>query len=258
MDLLLDNKTFLVTGASSGFGKAVTESLLKENARVIAFARNIDKLKTLQSTLGDKLMLVPGDVLIDESLNGLIKAAIEYNIDGLFVNAGGPPAKSALETTLEDWDEGYRLLVRWKIQLVQQLIPHLRKKSNSRIIFNESISVKQPIKNLALSNSLRLAIVGYVKTLSQEVAGDGITVNVLAPGYHDTEALNRIFKKKSEQLNISVAEAKEKIIETIPVERLGKPENYATLAAWLFSNFSSYITGQTISIDGGVMQGVLG
>jgi 3-oxoacyl-[acyl-carrier protein] reductase len=256
MDLGLHNKTILVTGASSGLGRAVVEMLLNENAMVLAFARNINKLDDLKLANPNKLTLIQGDILNDSDLKLLIKTALEHNIDGLFINAGGPPAKSTLDTNMDDWDNGYQLLVRWKIELILQLIPHLKSKSSARIILNESISVKQPIPNLVLSNSLRLAMVGFAKTLASEMAEYGTTINVIAPGYHDTDALTRIFKKKSEALNISMDEAKQQIINSIPTKYLGNTDNYASLVCWLFSHYSGYITGQTISIEGGVMQGI--
>jgi len=122
----------------------------------------------------------------------------------------------------------------------------------------ESSYVKQPIENLVSSTSLRLGIVGFAKTLSEEAADIGVTVNILAPGFHDTQALNRLLAKKAESGNISEEEAKNKFIQKIKVGKLGNPDELASIAVWLLSEESGYITGQTISVDGGVIKGVFG
>jgi 3-oxoacyl-[acyl-carrier protein] reductase len=126
-----------------------------------------------------------------------------------------------------------------------------------RILFSESASVKQPVENLVLSNSLRLVIAGFSKTVSQEYAGFGITSNLIAPGYHDTEAVKRLFIKKSEQENIPVEEAKKQSINTIPARKMGDPADFASLAAWLLSPLSGFVTGQVISLDGGNVKSTL-
>ena len=127
-----------------------------------------------------------------------------------------------------------------------------------RIVYIESSSVKQPLENLVLSNSLRLAVVGFAKTLSQEIAQTGITLNVMAPGSHDTPAIERIFAKKAAQTGLSPAETRQQGIQQIPVGALGQPEDFASLAAWLLSPSSRYITGQTITVDGGMVKSIFG
>ena len=176
----------------------------------------------------------------------------------MVINAGGPPAKSSLETEIKDWDAAYRGLLRWKVLFTQKLLPRLLQQEYGRLLFLESISVKQPIENMVLSNSLRLAVVGYVKTLSQEIAERGVTVNVLAPGYHDTPAMGRLFEKKSMQLGISPEEARRSFETEIKMGHLGRAKDFASLAIWLLSPHSNYITGQTISVDGGLMKGIMG
>jgi 3-oxoacyl-[acyl-carrier protein] reductase len=260
MNLKLDNQWFLVCGAGSGFGRAVAERLLEEGAGVIAIARTASVLKEFEEVNVHKNRLITfcADITKHESHEQLMPVIERVSLAGIFVNAGGPPAKPALETTIDDWDEAYRLLVRWKIQLVMRLLPLFRKQSYGRIVFLESVSVKQPVENLVLSNSMRLAVIGWAKTLSQEIASEHIHLNVLAPGYHNTAAMQRLFAKTSANKGISSEEAKEFYEKKIPVGRLGQSAELSTLAVWLLSPLSGFVTGQTISHDGGSVSGLFG
>jgi 3-oxoacyl-[acyl-carrier protein] reductase len=132
------------------------------------------------------------------------------------------------------------------------------KNEYGRILFIESATVKQPLENLVLSNSLRAAVVGMVKTLSQEIASTGVTLNVMAPGSHNTPAIDRIYKKKSEQTGLPFEQVRATAIQQIPVGFLGEAADFASLAAWLLSPYSRFITGQTISVDGGAVRGIMG
>lgn len=257
MDLQLKNKLFIVTGASSGFGRAIASMLSQEKAGVIAVARGMDKLKALQEKHPD-IEVLSLDVTQPESLDVMVESVGERDLSGLVVNAGGPPAKAFLETSMEDWDQAYRQILRWKVDLVQTFLPLFEKNNYGRYLFIESISVKQPVPNLVLSTSLRMAVTGFVKTLSNEIALSGITANVMAPGMHMTPALERLIRKNSEVEGISFEEAKEKIIDGVPVKRTGSVDDFASLALWLLSPWSSYITGQTISVDGGAVRGAMG
>jgi 3-oxoacyl-[acyl-carrier protein] reductase len=175
----------------------------------------------------------------------------------MVVNAGGPPAKTVLETTLEDWDNAYNTILRWKVALTQTFVPAMMEQKYGRVLYIESSSVKQPLENLVLSNSLRVAVVGMVKTLSQEIAKSGVTLNILGPGSHNTPAIDRIYHKKSEQTGLPFEEVKEKAIAQIPVGALGEASDFASLALWLLSPMSRYITGETITVDGGSVKSML-
>jgi 3-oxoacyl-[acyl-carrier protein] reductase len=159
---------------------------------------------------------------------------------------------------MEDWDRAYKQVLRWKVDLAHTFLPLFEKNNYGRYLFIESISVKQPVPNLVLSTSLRMAVTGFVKTLSDEIALKGITANVMAPGMHMTPALERVIRKSSEVNGISFEEAKEKIIDNIPVKKTGGVDDFGSLALWLLSPWSSYITGQTISVDGGAVRGAMG
>jgi 3-oxoacyl-[acyl-carrier protein] reductase len=257
MDLLIKDQLFIVTGASSGLGNAVVSALASEGANVIAVARRSEILKDIELTFPGQISVISGDVTQSKTLDRIVNATDDRRLDGVFVNAGGPPAKSIAETTLEDWDAAYQLLVRWKVAMIKSLLPKFIKQHYGRILFSESSAVKQPVENLVLSNALRLAITGFSKTLSEEYASKGITSNVIGPGHHDTEAVKRLFRKKSEQLNISFDEAKSQAISRIPAGRMGAPDDFASLALWLLSPLSGFVTGQVYCLDGGAIKSTL-
>ena len=257
MDLQLKNKLFIVTGASSGFGRAIASRLNEEEAHVIAVARGMERLKDLQDVC-PAVEILSLDMTRPDAPGQLIEYVGERDLSGIVVNAGGPPAKSFLESSMEDWDQAYRQVLRWKVDLTQAFLPLFEKNGKGRYLFIESYSVKQPVPNLVLSNSLRMAVTGFVKTFSDEVAHRGITANILAPGMHLTPALERVILKNSQASGITREEALEEMIGRIPVKSTGSVDDFASLAAWLLSPWSSYITGQTISVDGGAVRGSMG
>lgn len=257
MNLQMHDQLFIIGGATSGFGKAIAEALLAEGARIIAVARGEEKLKTLQATEPERVEILAGDLSDSAVISQLVAVVGDRQLHGLVINAGGPPAKTVLETTLEDWDNAYHSLLRWKVELTQALVPKMMEQRYGRVIYIESSSVKQPLENLVLSSSLRVAVVGMVKTLSQEIAKSGVTLNILGPGSHDTPAIDRIYRKKSEQTGLPVEEVREKAIAQIPVGTLGLPADFASLALWLLSPLSRYVTGQTITLDGGSVKSML-
>ena len=255
MDLNLKGALFVVTGSTSGFGKAIAEQLINEGAHVIINARGEEKLEALHQKYPDKTTILAGDITTDAVISDLIRKVHGKKLHGIVINAGGPPAKSFINTEITDWDNAYEKLLRWKVKLTQELLEKFQEQEYGRILFIESAAVKQPIENLILSNSLRMAVVGFAKTLSQEVAHQGITCNILAPGYHATPAMERLFANKSLLLGISSDEAKKEFEKETKVGHLGDPEDFGSLAVWLLSPHSRFITGQTISVDGGLVRG---
>jgi 3-oxoacyl-[acyl-carrier protein] reductase len=258
MEMNMLNQLFVVGGASSGLGRATAERLLKEGGKVIAVARGAEKLKELLAQFPEQVEPLIIDITSDSATGAIIEKLAGRQLHGIVVNAGGPPAMTVLESKLSDWDQAYKSVLRWKVDLVTSLLPLMIKNKYGRVLFIESASVKQPMPNLVLSNAFRLAVIGFLKTLSQEVAAEGVTLNALAPGFHDTAALNRLINKKVEQKNISEALAKEEFARDTPVGLLGSPTDFASLAVWLLSAQSRFVTGQTISIDGGVIRGTMG
>jgi 3-oxoacyl-[acyl-carrier protein] reductase len=257
MDLNLKDKLFVVTGATSGFGKSIATALINEGAKVVINARGLEKLQDMQAAFPNQVEILAGDITTDATITGLIRKIGMRKLDGILINAGGPPAKSFVETAISDWDDAYQNVLRWKVKLTNYLLPKLIYQNYGRLLYIESVSVKQPVENLVLSNSLRLAVIGFVKTLSQEIGDQGITLNVIAPGYHATPAMDRLFTKRSELLGISTEEARLAFESEIKSGKLGDPDDLASLGVWLLSPTSRYITGQTFVVDGGLYKGTL-
>lgn len=256
MDLQLSNQLFVVGGATSGFGHAVAKALHEEGAQVIGIARGPERLQKLAIKY-PRMQVLAGDLSQPGVVDALMDKIDGRQVHGALINAGGPPAGSFQETGLEAWDAAYNLVLRWKVALTQALLPVMKSHQYGRLVYIESSSVKQPIPNLVLSNSLRMAVVGFVKTLSQEVAHEGITANVMGPGYHETPAIERLITKSSQEHNISREEAKKRMEAGVKTPNLGRPDDLASLALWLLSGRSSYVTGQTWTVDGGVVQSSL-
>lgn len=249
---------YIVCGASSGFGRALAEKLLQHNHRVLAIARSEEKLKEMADIYPDQLNYISGDLKEASTLNAIINHVDGMYLNGIFINSGGPPARKISETQMDDWDAAYQSLLRWKVDLTKRLLPKFESQGFGRILYLESSSVKQPIENLVLSTSLRLAVVGFAKTLSEEIAHKGITVNVLAPGFHDTAALNRLVQKQVEERGMTKEQVFDRFRSQSKVGKLGNPRDLASLAYWILSDEAGFITGQTLSVDGGVIKGVFG
>jgi 3-oxoacyl-[acyl-carrier protein] reductase len=258
MDLKIKAHNFLVCGAGNGMGNAIAEALCHKGAYVFGTARTEDGLARLREQFPDNFIYLAGDLRENEILEAVATQAVRKPLHGAVINAGGPPVMSALESSMDDWDDAYRLVVRWKIDLVSRIVPKMMDQEYGRILFIESKCVKQPIPNLVLSNAMRMAIVGYGKTLSQEVARKGVTVNILAPGSHNTRAIERIVKNQSESSGLSLQETRKRMEANIPVGRMGEADEIASLATWLLSGHAGYVTGQTIGHDGGSVGGVFG
>ncbi|MDI6401744.1 SDR family oxidoreductase [Balneolaceae bacterium ANBcel3] len=258
MDLKLTSQHFLVTGCSSGFGKAITTSLCREGALVTGVARQQDPLSRLHQLFPEQFTPVQGDLLKEETLDRVVQVIAGKKLHGLVLNAGGPPAKLASDTTPKDWDDAYKQVFRWKVDLVLRLIPRFAEAGYGRILFIESQSVKQPIPSLALSTAMRAAVTGFAKSLSRDLAPAGVTVNVIAPGPHNTPAIERVIQFRSQHTGENYEEAKRSIESAIPVGRFGTADELAGLATCLLSRHSGYITGQSISHDGGNVSGLFG
>jgi 3-oxoacyl-[acyl-carrier protein] reductase len=257
MDLHLNHQLFIVCGASSGFGRAIAEALVSEGAEIIAVARRNKELEALQLLAPGRISIIAGDITDNHTHRKILESIGSRQLHGALINGGGPPARTMMETSLDDWDDAYRNLLRWKVAFTQSLIPLMMPHHYGRLLYIESASVKQPLENLVLSNSLRVAVVGMVKTLSQEIAATGITLNVIGPGSHNTPAIDRVYHKKSEQTGLPFEQVRKEAVKQIPVGFLGESGDFASLALWLLSPLSRYITGQTITVDGGSVKGML-
>lgn len=250
MDLGLDGRVALVMGASKGIGRGIAESLTREGARVAIVSRNRERLDAVVEELGGDVTAFvadAGDLDCLRELPAEIEAALGP-IDVLVTNTGGPPPGGPLDNPLEDWEEAYRSLVLGVRVLIEGVLPGMRERGWGRIVNVGSNSTVEPIPTLAISNSVRQAAVGFLKTLSREVAADGITVNTIVTGKFATDRLA--------EHEGSMENAERSARETVPAKRLGRPEEFGDLVAFLASTRAAYVTGTTIPIDGGLLRSV--
>lgn len=263
MDLGLKDKVALVAAASRGLGRAVAEELAAEGAALILCARDQTTLTETAAAIADStgahVLAVPADVTqVDQVTRVVDSGAARFGrIDILVTNAGGPPAGRFDQLTREQWQEATQLTLYSAIELTRQVLPGMRQRRWGRILNITSIAVKQPVENLMLSNSLRAGLTGFARTLANEVAADGVTVNNILPGYTRTERLEDLARMMADKQGISSAEFRAKWEQEIPMGRLGEPREFAALAAFLVSERASYITGTSIQIDGGWIRSLL-
>jgi len=258
MDLQLQDQTICVGGATSGLGRAIAVRLIKEGARVVGIARGRAKLDAMAAEFGDRFIPYAADLTDATAVKNLADHLTRYELTHCVFNAGGPPTGRVDELEMKDWDRAYAGTLRWKIQLTEALLPLMRKRKYGRLLYLESVSIKQPIDNLVLSNAMRAAVAGFVKTLSREVGEDGITANILAPGYHATPRITAVLKKAAEMQGIGLEETKRGFAAETSTKDIGDPADFAGLAVFLLSPAARYITGQTITVDGGLVRHITG
>jgi 3-oxoacyl-[acyl-carrier protein] reductase len=250
MDLGIDGKVALVMGASKGIGRGIAEALGREGVRIALSARSEDDLREVADGVASETLVIPadtGDLDGIKQLPGRI-AELLGPVEILVTNTGGPPPGGALDHPREAWEEAYRSLVLAPQTLADAVLPGMRERGWGRIVNVASSSVREPIPGLALSNAHRMATIGLFKTLADEVAKDGVTVNSVATGLFATERLAT--------LHGSMAEAERAAAEQVPAGRLGTPEEYGDLVAFICSERAGYLTGTVIPLDGGRLRSV--
>src|SRR5215470_647677 len=263
MDLELGDKVAVVGGASKGLGRACAEVLAQEGARVAMCSRSRDDLeraaKEIRDTTGRDVLTLAGDLDRPETVRDLIAATAERfgRIDVLVSNSGGPPLAQAETATEEQWATAVQRSLLFFARMSREALPHLKRQRASRIINILASTVYQPIPNLVLSGVTRLGVVAFAKSLADEVGRDGVLVNNVCPGSIMSERMLSNVGARAKQLGITLKEALAQRAQETAVGRLGEPRELAHLVAFLASGKSSYITGTTILVDGGLVRSVL-
>ena len=253
----LQNKIALIGGASQGLGAACAKALATAGATVIVFARTEEKLKKVVNTLPTPLQQEHSYLIIDTSNLIDSKKAIHQLIEKiktvhiLINNTGGPAAGLLYETSVEDLKASFESHLLHAHQLVQLLLPAMREAKFGRIINLLSVSIKEPIDDLGISNTIRAGMANWAKTLSRELGPFGITVNNVLPGFTNTERLNYLFSNRAEKAGVTIEDITKGVENSIPVKRLGEPEELAAAVCFLCSNEASFINGINLPIDGG-------
>jgi 3-oxoacyl-[acyl-carrier protein] reductase len=262
MDFGIKGKRALVCAASRGLGFAIAKALAEEGADLIISARDEEKLKqaadVLKKLSKGKVEFIAGDLSVDSDRKKLIEFAQAKfgNLDIMVHNVGGPKTQAAQATNSADWQEAFDKLFLPIVDLNLAFLPAMKEKKWGRILTVTSLSVIEPIANLALSNGIRSAVTAMLKTLSDEVAADGITVNCLAPGLIQTARTDELMESRRKLTGQSKDEYMNDYVASIPAKRLGDADEFGAVAAFLTSQQAQYVTGQTICIDGGKRRSV--
>ncbi|UCC26240.1 MAG: SDR family oxidoreductase [Gemmatimonadales bacterium] len=263
MELGLDGRVALVAASSKGLGRAVAEELAAEGCNLVLCARSPEPLeavgRTIAESTGRQVVVLPTDVADARQVEALVELAHRTfgRVDVLVTNGGGPPPGRFEEHGIEAWRAGAAVTLESVVSLIRGVLPGMKERGWGRILNVTSIAVKQPVDGLMLSNSLRAAVTGLARTLANEVAIHGITVNNLMPGYTRTERLEELAEHITASRGISESEAYAAWEDQVPMGRIGEPREFAALAAFLASERASYITGQSIAVDGGWIRSLL-
>ena len=262
MDYGLKNRSVIVAAASDGIAKAAAEKFAAEGAKVAICSRDAGKLNATANQLRERYH----GVVLTETLDVTDAAAVDAfvqrvekefgGVDVCVTNAGGPPPKMFLQTTTEEWHRALELNFMSIVHFARAVLPMMQKKHWGRLVTITSVTVRQPVTDLIYSNAVRAGVLGLVKSLSNEFGKDGITVNNVGPGYTATERLKQLIAKRSKELGISPAEFETRLVGETPLQRVGQPEEVADVIVWLASERASFVTGQTVLVDGGAFKGL--
>ena len=263
MDLGLKGRVACVAAASSGLGKASALELAREGARVAICARHEDRLqqaaREIEDATGAEVLPVVADVTVPADAERFIRAAVDRwgRLDILVTNAGGPPTGTFEDFDEQAWLDAFNLNFMSTARLIRAALPYLKQSDSGRVIAITSVSAKQVLPNLILSNAVRAGVHGLVKSLAQELGPHGITVNAVCPGPILTERLVSLFQKAVEERGITMEEAQQGWVSQIPLERLGQPEEFGAVVAFLASARASFVNGVLLQVDGGMVRGIM-
>lgn len=261
MDLQLKEKSVIVSASSKGLGRATAEQFAKEGAHVLMASRDEEALKKSATDIkevsgNENVRYQICDITKPDNIKELVETAVDWNgtVDVLINNAGGPPAGSFDSFSDEDWQRAYELNLLSFIRLIREVLPHMRRTGEGRIVNFASSSIKQTIDNLILSNTFRAGIVGLSKSLSQELASERILINTVGPGRIATDRVAELDNIRATNLGVSYDDIREQSEASIPMGRYGRPEEFAKLVVFLASGANTYITGQSLLVDGGLVK----
>jgi 3-oxoacyl-[acyl-carrier protein] reductase len=262
MDLGLHNRTVIVAASSEGIAYAAADKFAAEGARLAICSRDEAKIHAAAEEIrrrhSAQVLAAALDVTDEAAVSAFVEqAAARFgSVDVCVANAGGPPAKMFLATTAEEWRRAAELNFMSVVHFARAVLPRMQRQKWGRLVTITSVSVRQPVSDLVYSNAVRAAVLGLVKSLSNEFGKDGITVNNVAPGYTATERLNGLIRKRAADLVIDEADYAAKLAADVPLQRLAQPEEVADAILWLASERASYVTGQTLLVDGGLFKGL--
>lgn len=262
MDLGLRDKRAFVAGSSGGLGYATALLLAKEGCHVVVNSRDAEKVKAaaemIAAETGTPTYSVAGDVSEASAAEYLINFAVESlgGLDILITNAGGPPAGSFEIFDEAAWQSAVNLSFMSHVRLIRAALPHLRQSDSPSVLTVTSFTVKQPLQNLVLSNSVRVATIGLTKSLAMELGNTKIRFNSILPGWTLTERLRSLMESRAQNNNTTVEEELFKINAEIPLGRMGQPEEFANVAVFLVSPAASYVNGVMLNVDGGLVKGL--
>ena len=262
MDLGLRGKVVLVCGASQGIGYAAAEEFAREGSTVAICSRRAESIEAAGSRLasfGTRVLAFAADLGTDEGIRTTVErvTAAFGRVDVLVTNTGGPPVAAPLAPDWAAWTRASELLLRSAVELSRAFVPGMRERKWGRVVGITSRAVKQPVAGLVLSNSLRAAVTGYFRTLADEVAADGVTVNTVMPGYTDTERLRSLADSAVEKQGGTRDDIFDRYRAETPARRLGASEEIAAVIAFLASTRAAFVTGQAILVDGGSVKALL-
>jgi 3-oxoacyl-[acyl-carrier protein] reductase len=261
MDLGLQGKVAMVAAASRGLGAATAHVLAQEGASVSICARGRDRLTAtadeIHAATGSQVLAVTADVTRRRDLEGWVDRTVEELGPPLVVvtNAGGPSPGNFFDVTEDNWRHAFDLTLMSAVHLAYKAVPYMRDAGWGRLITITSFTVKMPADNLILSNSLRMGVIGFTKSLANEFGGDGITVNSVLPGWTRTERVDELLQSRAQRDNTTPTEAATSITAEIPAGRMGQPEEFGAVVAFLASERASYINGVSLLVDGGIARG---
>lgn len=261
MELFLKGKSVIVTAASRGLGRAIATEFAREGAHVLLASRSEETLRDTVAAIKNETSNQHVDYMVCDmkdpaAIKSMVEKAVKWNgtVDVLINNAGGPPAGKFMDMSDEDWYHAFELNLLSFIRTTREVVPYMQKQKQGRIVNIASSSIKQSLDNLVLSNTMRPGIVGLAKSLSQELGEDNILINTVGPGTIETGRIGELNQRKADDSGVAVDKIKAQAEQQVPMNRYGRPDEFAKAIVFLASGSNTYITGQSLIVDGGLVK----